>query len=211
MNMNLISKARLATVIVAGLYLGSLGLDVCASEPTESQSKAVSALEALEKRTGKSADELLPAIEIYASMVEFLAEDLESGAVTKEQLTDLKVITKNIMTAVEQDSSMDATTKLVALRSLNGGQVEELKKWLRDGIVSRYTSIQKREDDTSKAYRAAVDGEATKDEDLAKALATAKAETKNAQQGVAPQSATRSELESQGGDKPQPESEERAR
>jgi hypothetical protein len=168
-------------------------------------------LEALEKRTGKTADELLPAIEIYASMVEILAEDLESGAVTKEQLVDLKAITKNIMTAVEQDSSMDATTKLVALRSLNGGKVEELKKWLRDGIVGRYTSIQKREDDSAKAYRTAVDREATKDEDLAKALATAKAATKNAQQDGTEQPATRSQSKSEGGDKPQPEAEGRSR
>jgi hypothetical protein len=143
-------------------------------------------------------------------MVEILAEDLESGAVTKEQLVDLKAITKNIMTAVEQDSSMDATTKLVALRSLNGGKAEELKKWLRDGIVGRYISIQKREDDSAKAYRTAVDREATRDEDLAKALATAKAATKNDQQGVAPQPATRPESKSESRDKPQPEAEGRS-
>jgi hypothetical protein len=38
-----------------------------------------------------------------------------------------------------------------------------------------------------------------------------KAEFTKAEQGVAPQSATRSELESEGGDKPQPESEPRPR
>jgi hypothetical protein len=211
MNMHPISEARLTARIVVGLCLGSLVLDAYAAEPTEERSKAVAALEALEKRTGKTADELLPAIEIYASMVEILAEDLESGAVTKEQLTDFKVITKNIMAAVEQDSSMDATTKLVALRSLNGGQTEELKKWLRDGIVSRYTSIQKREDDSAKAYRTAVDKEATKDEDLAKALATANAATKKAQQDGTEQPATRSQSKSEGGDKPQPESDGRSR
>jgi hypothetical protein len=207
MNTHLTAKARLTAGIVASFYLGSLGLDAHAAEPTESRSKAIAALEALEKRTGKTADELLPAIEIYASMVEILAEDLESGAVTKEQLVDLKAITKNIMTAVEQDSSMDATTKLVALRSLNGGRVEELKKFLRDGIVGRYTSIQKREDDSAKAYRVAVDKEATKDEDLAKALATAKAATKNAQQGGAGQPATASESKPEGDENTKPESE----
>jgi hypothetical protein len=211
MNAHLTSKARLTAGIVASFYLGSLGLDARAAEPTESRSKAIAALEALEKRTGKTADELLPAIEIYASMVEILAEDLESGAVTKEQLVELKAITKNIMTAFEQDSSMDATTKLVALRSLNGGQTEELKKWLRDGIVSRYTSIQKREDDLAKAYRAAVDREAAKDEDLAKALATVKSATKNAQQDGTGQPATRSQSKSEGSDKPQPEAEGRSR
>ena len=68
MNMQLISEARLAAEIVVGLCLGSLGLNAFASEPTEGRSKAVLALEALEKRTGKTADELLPAIEVYASM-----------------------------------------------------------------------------------------------------------------------------------------------
>jgi hypothetical protein len=121
------------------------------------RSKAVEALKALEQKTGKTADELLPAIEIYASMIEILADDLESGTVKKKELIDLKVITKNLLEATKQDSSMDASTKLVALRMLNDGNSEKLKEWLRKGIAEYYVSILEEPDQAASTYRQAVD------------------------------------------------------
>jgi hypothetical protein len=211
MTISFLQKSLLTAVVVTCLGIVTLRSNPVATEPPDDQSKAVEALKDLEKRTGKTANELLPAIEISAGIVAILAEDLKSGAVTKEELTDLKSINKNIMTAVEQDLSMDATTKLVALRSINGGQVEDLKKWLREGIVKRYVSTLSREDKTAMAYRSAVDKEAAKDEELAKALSTAKTAKKTAEQDDEGQSATHPELDSEGAKIQQPEVEHRSR
>ena len=205
------TRAVLTGAVIVSIFLTWRMSTAVAEEPPKAESTAVAALEALEKRTGRSAEELLPAIELYASMVEMLAEDLESGAVTKEELTDVKVITKNLLAAVDQDSSMDAATKLVALRSLNGGEIDDLKKWLRDGIANYYASILEKENQMATSYRKAVEKEAAKDSELATALAAAKAENNNAQQGGAGQPATRSESDSGGGDKSQLDSDGRSR
>jgi hypothetical protein len=184
---------------------------VCGEEPEDKRSKAISALQKLEERTGRTAEELLPAIEIYSSMLVLLSEDLESGAVKKEELTDFKVIAENQLTAMREDTSTDAMTKLIALRSLNTGDADRLTEWLRKGIADYYASILNRENKTATAYRGAVEREAAKDPKLAEAIAHARKEDHKAQQGGAEQPATRPELKSDGSDKPQPEAEGRSR